>query len=103
MASSYHGPTPVTSDDLKMAKEHLKATAKLNKQKIKDHKKAMKRAIDQDDKKSFKYNKVHKEGHETDMKQVQRSMKTVNNLSARTYDDVRKDKVALMSKRAEVS
>lgn len=84
-----------------MAKQHLKETLKLNKKKISDHKKAMKKAIDSDNKKSFSYNKTHKTGHETDNKQIVRSLKTVNNLSPKTYNDVRKDKVALMDRRGD--
>lgn len=91
-SKSYHGPVPVTSDDIKTAKEHLKETYKLNKDKIKDHKDALKRAEDAGNKKSEAYNRAHMTGHEHDNEQIERSMRTVN--------DVRKAKVAIMSKKS---
>jgi hypothetical protein len=79
--SSYHGPTPVTKDDIKMAKKHLKATYKLNKQKIKDHQDAMKDAAKSGLSKSVSYNQSHLSGHQKDNQKIQRSMKTANSLT----------------------
>lgn len=84
-----------------MAKEHLKRTYKLNKQKIKDHEGAMERAADSGNKKSLSYNKAHLTGHQSDNDQIKRSMKTANSVKPQTYNDVRKKKVAIMSKRAD--
>lgn len=80
MSKSYHGPVPVTKDDIKMAKSHLKATFKLNKQKIKDHKDAMKQASKSGMDKSVAYNKTHMSGHQKDNQKIQKSMKTANQL-----------------------
>lgn len=79
-SASYHGPTPVTKNDIKMAKSHLKATYKLNKQKIKDHKDALKTAQKSDNPKSVNYNKSHLQGHQQDNSKIQTSMKTVKTI-----------------------
>lgn len=80
MSSSYHGKVPVTKDDFKMAKKHLKATYKLNKGKIKDHQKAAKEAQKQGNTASVSYNQSHLSSHQKDNTKVQQSMNTVNNL-----------------------
>lgn len=88
--SDYHGPKPVTADDFKMAKKHLKATYKLNKQKIKDHKKALK---DSEGSKSADYNHSHLQGHQTDNAKIQQSMSTLENLQP-MYNKVKGDNMA---------
>lgn len=100
-AKSYHGPVPVSADDIKMAKEHLKETYKLNKDKIKDHKDAMKRAEDAGNDKSVNYNRTHLKGHEKDNDKIETSMKTVKTVKPdKTYNDIRKSKIALMNKKS---
>jgi hypothetical protein len=108
----YHGPLPVTESDLDMAKEHLKDTLKqkkaelkLNLKKIKDHKDA---AADATNPKSKSYNEGHIDGHVKDNKTIkkviaerQNSMNTLGTVKPdRTYDDVRKSKVAIMARKA---
>lgn len=109
---SYHGPTPVTADDITMAKKHLadtlaikKKELALNKSKISDHKQAVASASNP---KSVAYNKDHIEGHVKDNKVIQKviderqaSQKTIATLKPdRTYDDVRKAKVGIMDRKA---
>jgi len=111
---SYHGPTPVTSEDIKMAKKHLTDTLKLKKQELKlnnkkitDHKQAI---SGNSNPKSVSYNKDHVEGHVKDNKKIkdviaerESSMETVKTLKPDcTYNDMRKAKVNLMSKKAGV-
>jgi hypothetical protein len=111
---SYHGPTPVTDDDITLAKKHLtdtltlkKKELKLNNSKIADHKQAV-AATDNPESKA--YNRDHIEGHVKDNKAIkkvinerQASQKTIATLKPdRTYDDVRKAKVGIMTKKAGV-
>lgn len=111
---SYHGPTPVTSSDKEMAGDHLERTEDLLEErhellmdKIKDHAKAMEKAKKDGNKRSFNYNKVHKVGHEDEdddvdkeKAKIQKSKATLSKL--KTYNDVRKSKVAMMQQKAGV-
>jgi len=116
-APSYHGPTPVTDDDKKMAAKHLKLTQKLNEDKeelledkVDDHKKALVKAVKDGDKRSANYNKSHLTSHEGDLDDVhddedkiRNSLKTLGTLkthSRRTYNDVRNSAVKLMYRKA---
>jgi hypothetical protein len=111
--NSYHGPTPVTDTDIDMAKKHLKETLKLKKKelklnsdKISEHRAA---ASSTDNPKSAAYNRDHIAGHVKDNKTIKKviaereaSMNTIKTLKPdRTYNDVRKGKVAIMAKRAQ--
>ncbi len=55
---------PPTPADAKLAKEHLKATIKFNKKKIKDHEKAAKNTSNS---KSKIYNRTHAKDHQKDV------------------------------------
>jgi predicted Zn-dependent protease len=101
--ASYHGPTPVTDDDKKMAKKHLKETQDVVEDKIDDHKKALKEAIKSRNQKSADYNRAHLVGHEKENDKIEKSLDTLKHLDPddNTYDDVRKKKVAIMNKKAE--
>lgn len=74
------GKLPVTKADVKMAKKHLKATIKLEKQKAKDHKKA---ANSTKDSQSKAYNLAHAKGHLQDVKQRQAYSKRVSKIKAK--------------------
>jgi hypothetical protein len=76
MSKDYHGPLPVTSSDKKMAKKHLKATIKLEKQKVKDHVKAAKKGPQ----KSKAYNMGHAKAHQKDISMRKKSLKTLKSL-----------------------
>ncbi len=76
MSKAYHGPLPVTKSDKKMAKKHLKATIKLEKQKVKDHVKAAKKGPS----KSKAYNMSHAKGHQKDIAERKRSLKTLRGM-----------------------
>lgn len=114
MSKTYHGPTPVTEDDITMAKKHLtdtltlkKKELNLNQSKIDDHKRAV---VNTNNPKSKSYNQGHIEGHVKDNKEIKKtiaeresSMRTIKTLKPdRTYDDVRKVKVGIMNKKAGV-
>lgn len=65
-----------------MSKKHLKETMKveedqkkLNESKIKDHAKAVKKALKRGDSKSVTYNRQHIRGHQKDLKQVNKDIK----------------------------
>lgn len=75
--ADYHGPKPVTKSDKKMAKTHLKVTKKLVKAKIKDHQQAIQKTSNP---KSKAYNQGHISGHQTELNQINRSLKTVSKL-----------------------
>ena len=115
--STYHGVKPVTDDDKDMAEKHLKKTLKLkekaqdlNREKIEDHREALKDAVKDGDKRSANYNRSHLEGHEKDLDDIDKeqhkihqSLSTLGTLrthSRRTYNDVRKAKVQLMYRKA---
>ena len=76
MSLPYHGPKPVTKADKKMAKAHLKETKALLNSKISDHRQAMKTS----NTKSKSYNKSHLTAHQSDLKKVNKSIKTVSKL-----------------------
>lgn len=119
MSMSYHGLKPVTDEDKEMAAKHLKATlkvkekaAELNKEKIEDHREALKQRIKDGNKQSANYNKGHIEGHEKDLDNIDKeqdklhqSLKTLGTLrthSRKTYNDVRNAKVKLMYRKSGV-
>lgn len=114
MSKDYHGPTPVTETDIGLGKKHLvqtltlkKKELALNKTKIAEHDAAK---VATDNPKSKAYNEDHSQSHEKDNKKIeadiaerQRSLKTLKGLKPdRTYDDVRKAKVGIMSQKAGV-
>lgn len=113
--ADYHGPVPVTENDVDMAKDHLKKTYKakkalldLTEDKIDDHAKAKTVAKKAGNKKSWSYNDIHEKGHEKDsdklqgdLSQIKTSMKTAAKVKPQTYDDVRKKKVAIMARKAD--
>lgn len=106
--ADYHGPTPVTDEDKKMAKKHLDQTEDniesqqdLLEDKIDDHKKALKKAIKNKNKKSADYNRKHLEDHEDDLREVNNEH-SENRRSHRTLNDLRKAKVKVMAKKAGV-
>jgi hypothetical protein len=116
---SYHGPTPVTDSDKKMAKIHLKLSEDLVdkkhdllEDKIDDHKKALKDALKAGNKKSANYNKAHMTAHthdltdvEKDEAKIHKSLDTLGKLhthSRKTYNDVRKASVKMMYSKSGV-
>lgn len=118
MSTSYHGIKPVTDEDKDMAKKHLKKTLKLkekaqelNKEKIEDHREALKDRMREGNKASVRYNQGHIDGHEKDLddvdkeqKKLHQSLKTLGMLhthSRRTYNQVRNAKVKLMYRKAQ--
>lgn len=74
------GKLPVTKEDIKIAKKHLKATIKLEKKKAKDHLKAAKKTSNPQSK---AYNKAHAKGHLTDVKQRQQYAKKVSKVKGK--------------------
>jgi hypothetical protein len=118
-SSDYHGVKPVTDDDKKMAKVHLKASEKildakkdLLEDKIDDHKKALKERMKSGDDRSASYNRSHLVNHEHDMDEVdadhdkiQKSLATLASLRTHkraVYNDVRKAKVGLIYRKSGV-
>lgn len=74
---------PVTASDKKMAKKHNEETIKLEKKKIKDHLKAMKKARLSNDFKSAAYHESHASEHKKDIKARQKYAKKVAKLRAK--------------------
>lgn len=74
------GKMPVTKDDVKMAKKHLKASIKLEKSKVKDHVKAAKKATDP---RSKAYNLDHAKNHLKDIKERQSYAKRVSKVKGK--------------------
>lgn len=77
------GRLPVTKADIKMSKDHLKATMKLEKSKIKDHYEAAKIASKEGNKESVAYHQGHLKGHSKDLKERQKYLKKVSKLKAK--------------------
>jgi hypothetical protein len=117
MSLDYHGKTPVTEDDKKLAAKHLKKTLKfredeeeLNQEKIDDHKKRLIKAVKEGDKRSANYNKSHIDNHQKDLDDVDAeqdklhsslsTLKTLRTHSRKTYNDVRNSTVKLMYRKA---
>lgn len=111
--ASYHGIKPVTDDDKDMAEKHLKATQKLKEKshdlvedKIDDHRKALKKAMKDGEKRSANYNRSHMVNHEHELDDIDKEQKKLHNSlstlgslrthSRRTYNQVRQTKVKLM-------
>lgn len=68
------GPRPVTKQDQKLAKKHVKETIKLEKKKVSEHQKAMKKTSN---KASKNYNLAHIKGHQKDIKERQQYAKKI--------------------------
>lgn len=67
---------PVTSDDKKMSKKHLKMTMKLEKKKVKDHVKMAKKATGA----SRAYHLGHATDHQKNIKEDLKHLKKVNKI-----------------------
>lgn len=65
---------PVTKADVKLAKKHIKATIKLDKQKVKEHVVAARRTSN---KASKAYNTAHAKDHKKDIKARQKYAKKI--------------------------
>ena len=74
------GKLPVTKQDVKLAKKHLKATIKLEKKKAKDHLKVAKATKNPDSK---AYNLSHAKGHLKDVKARQQYAKKISKVKAK--------------------
>lgn len=77
---NYHGPTPVSKADFKMAKKHLKNTQDLLENKISDHEDAKEDAQDAGNQKSVSYNQSHLQGHKKDLSKVEKSIDTLKSM-----------------------
>lgn len=78
--STYHGIKPPTTDDARMAMSHLVRTIGLDKTKVKEHQKQMKKSVKAGNKASKDYNKSHIDNHKDDIKERQQSVKTLKGL-----------------------
>lgn len=84
MITDYHGKTPVTAPDIKMAKKHLQTTQKLVLSKIADHETAKEDAQEAGNKPSADYNQAHLQDHKQENAKINKSLSTVKRLKPKS-------------------
>jgi hypothetical protein len=79
MSVDYHGVRPVTKDDQKIAKKHLKKTEDLVDEKIDDHENAKEDAQEAGNTQSAAYHDSHMKNHQKEKSDIEKSLKTLKN------------------------